>query len=311
MEQERNTIDRREGADNERRRQRRLSKMQNTTIERRKAARRDSSGLSGVRPGRRVPLFLQLLGAALVVSSVVVGVSSSHAAAADLSNGPVTIQTASGATAKNPLQDSQVVTVSVSANSTLSQSSLEAAGFPSGVVGMKVIQCADPGGQVANLPQNLTSCAPATLVNGPNPQQDGSVSVEGFTVYTVPDVAVLGASNGTMCDTQHECVLGIFSNQEDFSKPHLFSAPFLVAGGTETAATSPSGTSSSGTNSTGSSGSQTAPAGASAGVSVSPATLANTGAPSLWPWLLGAGCILLLAGSGLRYFRRLRYEGRT
>jgi hypothetical protein len=249
----------------------------------------------------------------LVVSSVFVGVFSSHAAAADLSNGPVTIQTSSGATAKSPLQNSQVVNVSVGPNSTLSRSSLEAAGFPSGVVGMKVIQCDDPGGQAANLPQNLTSCAPATLVNADNPQQDGSLSVEGFTVYTVPDVAVLGASNGTMCDAQHECVLGIFSNQEDFSKPHLFSAPFLVTGGTGTVSTSSSGTGPSGTSSSGSSssGPQTAGAGASAGVSVPPATLANTGAPSLWPWLLGAGCILLLAGSGLRYVRRPRHEGRS
>ena len=223
----------------------------------------------------------------------------------------MTIQTSSGSTAKNPLVNNQVVDVSVGPNSTLSQSSLEAAGFPSGVVGMKVIQCADPGGQVANLPQNLSSCAPATLDDGPGPQENGSVSIEEFTIYTVPDVAVLGASNGTTCDAEHYCVLGIFSNQEDFSKPHLFSAPFEIAGGTTPQPTLV------GNRLVGNR--LVAPrripdslsAGASAGVSVSPATLANTGAPTLWPWLLGAGCILLLLGSGLRYFADPRYEGRS
>jgi hypothetical protein len=271
------------------------------TLERRKAPGRHERAPGGSWPGRRVTLILQLLGAVLVVSSVFVGVLASHAGAAGLSNGPVTIQTSSGSTAQSPLADQQVVNVSVGPNSTLSRSSLEAAGFPSGVVGTKVIQCADPGGQV---PQNLSSCAATTLVNGNGPQENGSVSIQGVIIYTLPDVALLGPSNGTVCDAGHECVLGIFSNQEDFSKPHLFSAPFEVTGGTTAPATS-----SSATNSSASSSSQTAGAGASPGVSVAPATLANTGAPNLWPWLLGTGCILLLVGSGLRYSRRLRYKG--
>jgi hypothetical protein len=282
-----------------------------TTLEKRKAAGHDQKppGRSGQR--RRVPLALQVLGAVLVVSSVIVGVFSSHAGAADLSNGVVTLQTSSGSAAENPLANNQVVNVSVGPNSTLSRSSLEAAGFPSGVVGMKVIQCADPGGQVANLPQDLTSCAPTTIETGPGPQADGSVSIEGVLIYTVPNVAVLGPSNGTVCDASHECVLGIFSDQEDFTKPHLFSAPFYVTGGTGTPSSGSSATGPSSSGSSASSGSQAASAGASPGVSVQPATLANTGAPALWPWLLGAGCILLLVGSTLRYVRRPRYDGRS
>ena len=277
-----------------------------STLERQKPAGRHERAPGGSWPGRRVPQALQLLGAVLVVSSVIVGVFASHAGAAGLSNGTVTIQTSSGSTAQSPLADKQVVNVSVGPNSTLSRSSLEAAGFPSGVVGTKVIQCADPGGQ---LPQNLASCSATTLVNGGGPQENGSVSIEGVIIYKLPDVADLGPSNGTVCDDQHECVLGIFSNQEDFSKPHLFSAPFVVTGGTGTPSTSSSSTSSSATNSSGTSSAQTAGAGASPGVTVDPATLANTGAPNLWPWLLGTGCILLLLGSGLRYFRRPKYEG--
>ena len=283
------------------------------TLESRKVAGRDHhQGSSRWWPGRRVTLALQLLGAVLVISSVIVGAFASHAGATDLSNGPVTLQTSGGSTAQNPLMNNQAVNVSIGPNSTLSRSSLEAAGFPSGVVGMKVLQCADPGGQVANLPQRLASCAPGTLVNGTLPHEDGSLSIQGFTIYTVPNDAVLGPSNGTVCDAQHQCVLGIFSNQEDFSKPHLFSAPFEISGGTGAASTgaSTTGSSDSAGSQTNSTSSQTNSAGASAGVSVSAATLANTGTPTLWPWLLGAGCVLLLLGSGLRYLHRPRYEGR-
>lgn len=271
-----------------------------TTLDRRKSAGPDNhTRPRSSWPERRIVLTLQLLGAVLVLSSVIVGVFASHAGAAVLSNGVVTLQTSGGSTATNPLANNQVVNVSVGPNSTFNRNSLEAAGFPSGVVGMKVLECADEGG---NLPTRLSGCVPGSLVTGTLPHEDGSVSIQDFTIYTAPDVAVLGPSNGIVCDAQHECVLGIFSNQEDFSKPHLFSAPFAITGGTGTASTSaPAG---------GSLNSQTPSAGATAGVSVPGASLANTGTPTLWPWLLGAGCILLLLGSGLRYFRRPRYESR-
>ena len=215
------------------------------------------------------------------------------------------MKTSSGSTATSPLTDQESVDVSVGPNSTLSQSSLEAAGFPDGVVGVKALMCEDPNGQVANLPQQLSSCVPQTVIVGPGPNKDGSVSVDGFTVYVVPDAAVLGSSNGTVCDATHECVIGIFSNQENFSKPHLFSAPFEVAaasGSSATPSTSPPTASGTKTSTSG---------GASAAVSVPAATLADTGGPTLWPWLLGAGCILLLVGSGLRYVRRPVHEGRN
>jgi hypothetical protein len=32
--------------------------------------------------------------------------------------------------------------------------------------------------------------------------------------------------------------------------------------------------------------------------------LANTGGPTWWPWLLGAGVLLLVVGSSMRYLRR-------
>ena len=260
--------------------------------------------------GRRVALALQLLGGVLVVSSLIVGVFASHAGAVALANGTVTIKVASsGSVATTPLADGQVVDVSVAPNSTFSRSSLEAAGFPSGAVAIKVVECADLGGQAANLPKQPTDCEASTIATTTDITEGGSLLLKRYTIYALPDAADLGASSGTVCDnTEHQCVLGLFSNQHDFSKPHLFSAPFQVTpsglpgGAIPTSVSVSSSASSSSSSSTGS--------GASPGVSVPPATLANTGGPTLWPWLLGAGFVMLIVGSTLRYLRRPAHEGR-
>ncbi len=249
---------------------------------------------------RRVTLALQLLGAVLVVSSIFVAVFASHAGASTLSNGTVAIEDgSSGAVATNPLNNHQVVNLAVGANSTLGRSSLEAAGFPSGAVVIKVLECSDIGGMEANLPKKPTDCEPETIDSVPGAQENGSLYLKGFTIYALPDPTDLGVSNGTVCDdAEHQCVLGFFSNQNDFSKPHLFSAPFQVTS-TSASTTAPS---------TSASGASSSASGASAEVSVPPATLADTGGPTLWPWLLGAGFVLLLVGSVLRYIRRPTYE---
>jgi hypothetical protein len=270
------------------------------------------SGHSG--PGSRVALALQLLGAALVVAAVIVGVFVSHAGAAGLSNGTVALKISSnGAVATSPLADGQVVDVAVAPNSTLSRSSLEAAGFPSGAVPIKILECADLDGQVANLPKKPTDCEPATIHAVAGAAADGSVFVNRLTIYALPDSADLGVPNGTVCDdTQRQCVLGIFSNQNDFTKPHLFSAPFQVTPSGEPNGAIPTSASGSSSSSSASGGaSSSASGGASPDVSVPPATLANTGGPTLWPWLLGAGFVLLIVGSTLRYFRRPTHEGRS
>ena len=57
----------------------------------------------------------QILGAVLVVSSIVVAVFSSHAGAASLSNGVVALEDGS-AVASNPLSNQQVINVAVAAN---------------------------------------------------------------------------------------------------------------------------------------------------------------------------------------------------
>jgi len=258
-----------------------------------------------------------VLGAVLVVSSVIVGVFSSHAGAASLNNGTVAIEVPPhDALATTPLTDQQVVDVVVGPNSTLSRSSLEQAGFPSGAVPIKVVECADLDGQVANLPKVPSDCDGSTLVAVPGVQANGSLFVKGFTIFALPDALKLGASNGTVCDDAvHQCVLGVFSDQTNFGKPHLFSAPFQIVSTSDnqtapTGATSASGSAAGGTSgSAASSGS--APGGASAQVSVTAATLADTGGPTLWPWLLGAGLLLLVAGAVLRQVQRRTVAGRA
>ena len=276
---------------------------------------REHMGQTRSESTRWVARILQLLGAAFVVSSIVVGVFASHAGAAALSNGTVAVKDGhSGAVATNPLVNHQAVDLAVAANSTLSRSSLQGAGFPSGVVPIKVLECSDIGGQATNLPMKPTDCEPSTVDAVAGAQQNGSLFVKGFTIYALPDPADLGVSNGTVCDdAQHQCVLGFFSNQNDFSKPHLFSAPFQVvstAASNGSGSASTSGGSSGGSSSSGASSSGSATSGASAAVSVPPATLANTGGPTLWPWLLGAGIALLVVGSVLRHVRRPTFQDR-
>ncbi len=231
--------------------------------------RRSRPGSGGATPRRRTSFILQLLGAVLVLSSVIVGLSASHAGAATLSNGTVAIRTVpSGSLATNPLHDQDTVELVVAPNSTLSRSSLETAGFPSGAAVIKVLECADLDGSAANLPKKSTDCDPTTTFPTANLQENGSVFVSKYKVYALPDESVLGPSNGTVCDdAEHQCVLGFFSNQNDFTKPYLFSAPFQVAPATA------SGTASAGTALSPSSSSSSAGTGTSASAGASAAGL--------------------------------------
>jgi hypothetical protein len=289
--------------------------MDRPDMTRSNSARRSKtvSGRSG--STRRLALVVQFIGAVLVASSIIVGLFASHAGAAQLSNGTVTIRIAgsgasTGAVATNPLVHHQVIDVVVAPNSTLDQSSLEAAGFPSGAAQIKVLECADLNGDPANLPIKPTQCDPTTVQVVSYVAENGMVFVKHYKVYALPDVQELGPSNGTVCDdAENQCVLGIFTNQNDFTKPHIFSAPFQV---TTTGTTTSAGASSSGTANPGSPSSNpssSSPDGVSPNVSVPPAMLADTGGPSLWPWLLGVGCVLLVVGSTLRYLRRPAHHG--
>ena len=245
----------------------------------------------------RLPLVAQVAGSILILVALVLVLFPNHAGADELTNGKVTLMTTgSGAStvATSPLSNGQVVDVSVAPNSTMARSSLETAGFDSGAVPIKVLECADPGASTAGLPTKPTQCEPATIDSISGARADGSFVVNNFTVYALPNVAVLGPSNGTECDSSdHPCVLGLFSNQNDFTKPHIFSAPFEISAGP---LPNTSGAASGGSSSPGSAASP----GAGAGVSLAPTTLAFTGTSTAFPWLLASGLLLLVAGTVLR-----------
>jgi len=257
------------------------------------------SSKQGPSDGPRFPRYAQLAGGVLLLAAIIVAILPTHAGAAALSTGTVSL---TGGTANNavvsPLVSAQSVNVIVKANSTLDRQSLEAAGFPSGAVPIKFVECADPGGLSTSLPTKPTECEPQTIDSIAAARADGSLELNGFLVLALPDSA-LGASSATTCDMQHECVIGIFSNQNDFTKPHLFSAPFLVTGtGTGVSGT---GTTSTGSSSGGSSSpNSTVPAGSTS----TSGTLAYTGVSTLFFVLLGSGVILLLVGSLMRWSQR-------
>ncbi len=171
-------------------------------------------------------------GVALALPLALVFSGPASAATLTSSDGTVSLNTSGTITGGSPYSSGQIISISVTANSTMNQASLEAAGFTSGAVSIKALECADPGGLVANLPTKLSECQPDTIQSIAGAAADGSMTFPSYTVYALPDTISLGEpSNGTpVCGTDPNfCVIGLFSNQNDFSKPHIFSAPFQMA----------------------------------------------------------------------------------
>jgi hypothetical protein len=95
---------------------------------------------------------------------------------------------------------------------------------------MVILECADPGGLPSNLPRNESVCdgdtenAPLPLINN-----HGGWSNPNYQIFKIPSLA-LGEAADTLpkCDATHYCVLYIGEDQSNFSKPKIFSPPFLV-----------------------------------------------------------------------------------
>ena len=167
---------------------------------------------------------------------------------------------------------------------------------------VNIIECADPGGSAANLPTSLSTCDANTVeADTVLVQPDGSFVEHGYTLYALPNEVLGEQSNWQpVCNPTHQCVLYVGEDQNDFTQPKIFSAPFafttaataIVVGGTAaTTPTTPTTTT-------------TTPA-VSTGVSLAPSTLAFTGAPDGALWLAVSGLSLLGAGLvGRRIVRR-------
>ncbi len=95
---------------------------------------------------------------------------------------------------------------------------------------VNILECSDPGGTVAHLPKSIANCDGNTIQGGTILiNQNGSFSQADYPVFSLPN-AVLGeqSNDQPICNLTHACVLYIGENQEDFTQPKVFSAPFTV-----------------------------------------------------------------------------------
>ena len=184
------------------------------------------------------------------------------------------------------LHDGETVTVSVPAN-----------GLFSPHAGIHILECADPGGTQSNLPKDISSCdgntiqADSVLVNG-----DGSFSESHYVVYALPSTTLGEQSNfQPVCNASNPCVLYVGQDQNDFTAPKMFSAPFSVSPAASSGGSNASGAASSTTNTSNatSAGSTTRTTG----------SLANTGTPGGLLWMAMTGVLLVIGGSAGRRAR--------
>jgi len=252
-------------------------------------------------------------GAGLVAALVLLGLLAPPAGAASPS---LTITPPSGG---HPYQNGVSLKIAVGANSSFAPNSR-----------IVIIECAAPKG---SLPVDDTTCDGNTVQSGSVlVNADGSFQVPSYTLYSLPNNALGEAPDSEpVCNSSAECVLYIGQDQNDFSQPKIFSAPFTVdLSATSTPTTTPRPTSpgqtgsdptgsSGGTGgSSGSVGSATSgaggapgqgsggsdPGGTEGGSSAhSGGVLAFTGIADL-PWLLGIGTGLVVVGVAGRWRRK-------
>jgi hypothetical protein len=223
------------------------------------------------------------------------------------------------------LHNGESVSVSVGAN-----------GFFTPHSHVNILECADPGGKSANLPKDDSTCDGNTI-QGTTVlvAADGSFSASEYTVYSLPNATLGEQSNGQpVCNATDPCVLYVGQDQNDFTSPKVFSAPFTVSPGAVSTTTTPGGgtspgstsSTSPGSTSSSSPGATTTPTttgsttitttppnnvdpSASLGTAgaTTPTTLATTGPPPQLAWLVGLGSGLVFIGSlGRRWVNRLR-----
>jgi hypothetical protein len=210
------------------------------------------------------------------------------------------------------LHDGESVSVSIGPNTVFTPNA-----------GVNILECADPGGTLANLPKSDSTCDGNTIQgNTTLVAANGSASDAKYTIYLLPSPA-LGeqANNQPVCNQTDPCVLYVGQSQNDFTAPKVFSAPFTIApaSGDATTTTTAAATTTtttttpaapgggSGTSSTSPSvaaaTSPSAPGGVDPSVNLASTTageataLASTGAPADLQWIVGLGIALLLGGS--------------
>jgi hypothetical protein len=96
---------------------------------------------------------------------------------------------------------------------------------------VNILECADPGGKKKNLPTNADTCDGNTIQgNTILVAKNGSFSEHGYELYALPNISQLGElpDGQPVCNQKKSCVLYIGENQENFTSPKMFSAPFQL-----------------------------------------------------------------------------------
>ena len=188
--------------------------------------------------------LVSLMGFLGLFSVIIAFVSTTPAASLVSSDGFTTLTTQGTVTAGTPYSSGQQITVTVSANSSLSNATLcesqyaalgQTCGNPSG--DYYIEECTDPDGLTANVPTTPDGCEHGTEDQSQAKSLNGNFNDTGFLVFALPDAVHLGAPNmtGSCGVAPNQCVLGIFAADPQsgggFSYPHLFSASFNVVVG--------------------------------------------------------------------------------
>ena len=89
-----------------------------------------------------------------------------------------------------------------------------------------------PGGKRSNLPKQFDDCDENTIQGDSIiVQPNGSFSEADYTSTGCPArCSVRARPCMPICDATHQCVLYVGENQNDFTKPKVFSEPFTVTG---------------------------------------------------------------------------------
>ena len=97
---------------------------------------------------------------------------------------------------------------------------------------INIIECADPGGSSKNLPVSVIACDGNTIQgNSILVQRNGSFSERHYQLFALPNASSLGEPPDSVpvCNKNKMCVLYIGQNQEKFTAPKVFSAPFTIS----------------------------------------------------------------------------------
>jgi hypothetical protein len=169
-------------------------------------------GAFGARPAIRLPFVLSLL----VVISLVCSSCSSGGGSGVASLVSVT-PVHGGAT--STFKSGELVNITVGPNKIFTPH-----------LKVNIIECSDPGGTKSHLPTSFDSCDGNTIQGGTILiEGNGSFSELDYPIYSLPN-RLLGEDPTLhpVCNRTHKCVLYVGEDQNNFTYPKLFSAPFIV-----------------------------------------------------------------------------------